>query len=98
MLQHGWLEEIRSLLESGGDTNGKAFDFIGYRELRDVLEGKRSLEEAQACIQQATRNYAKRQMTWFRKESGVHWLEGFGDDRANQIAASALLREQGIGI
>lgn len=98
MLEGGWLEEVRTLLEKGGDKNGKAFDFIGYRELRDVLKGKLSLNEAQVQIQQATRNYAKRQITWFRKESEVHWLEGFGDDKASQIAASALLREQGIGI
>jgi tRNA dimethylallyltransferase len=88
MLQHGWLEEVRSLLQSGVPENAKAFDFIGYRELRGVLRGQLTLDEARAAIQQATRRYAKRQMTWFRREKGVHWLAGFGDQ--SQIQAQAL--------
>ena len=66
--------------QSGLPENAKPFDFIGYRELREVLRGEMKLEEARAAIQQATRRYAKRQMTWFRREKGVHWLAGFGDD------------------
>ena len=45
-----------------------------------VLDKEISLEDARAAIQQATRRYAKRQMTWFRKEEGMHWMNGFGDD------------------
>jgi len=80
MLARGWLIEVRGLLESGIPENAKAFDFIGYRELRKVLLTEMSLEEARAAIQQATRRYAKRQMTWFRREQGVYWLKGFGDE------------------
>jgi len=80
MLAHGWLEEVRNLMESGMPENAKGFDFIGYRELRRVLRGEMQLEEARAAIQQATRRYAKRQMTWFRREKGVRWLAGFGDE------------------
>lgn len=88
MLQHGWLDEVRGLLQSGVPDNAKAFDFIGYRELRSVLRGELTLDDARAAIQQATRRYAKRQITWFRRENGVHWLAGFGDQP--EIQAQAL--------
>jgi len=96
MLQQGWLEEVRSLMASGLPENAKPFDFIGYRELRQVLRGEKKLEEARAAIQQATRRYAKRQLTWFRKESGVHWHAGFGDDLQIQRKAAESLRNSGI--
>jgi len=80
MLARGWLEEVRSLLEAGLPADAKPFDFIGYRELRAVLQGHITLDDAIAAIQQSTRRYAKRQLTWFRREPAVHWLEGFGDD------------------
>jgi tRNA dimethylallyltransferase len=92
MLANGWLEEVKALLASGLPTNAKPFDFIGYRELQKVLAKQTSLEEARAGIQQATRRYAKRQMTWFRKEEGVHWISGFGDDP--EVQSRALQRIQ----
>jgi tRNA dimethylallyltransferase len=76
--------------------NAKPFDFIGYRELREVLRGEKKLEEARAAIQKATRQYAKRQVTWFRKDPGVHWLTGFGDDPQIQQQAREWLRQQGL--
>jgi len=88
MLAHGWLDEVRELLRSGVAENAKGFDFIGYRELRNVLRGEMRLEDARAAIEQATRRYAKRQMTWFRREAAVEWLQGFGDEE--QIQAEAL--------
>jgi len=94
MLKEGWLEEVRKLISSGLPENAKPFDFIGYRELRGVLRGEMNIEDARAAIQQATRRYAKRQLTWFRKEPGVHWLTGFGDDANVQRDALAWLREQ----
>jgi tRNA dimethylallyltransferase len=96
MLAGGWVEEVQSLMESGLTENAKPFDFIGYRELREVLRGKKRLEEARAAIQQATRQYAKRQLTWFRKDSDVHWLEGFGDDPRVQDQAREWLRRQSL--
>ena len=80
MLQNGWLEEVRQLLVENFPRNAKPFDFIGYPELRDVLQNRISLDEARARIQQSTRQYAKRQLTWFRRERDVMWLRGFGDD------------------
>lgn len=97
MLQQGWLEEVRSLLASGLRRDAKPFQFIGYRELQAVLEGTMGLEEARAAIQQATRRYAKRQWTWFRREKGVHWLEGFGDSANIQEEALRWLRAELAG-
>jgi tRNA dimethylallyltransferase len=94
MLARGWLEEVRKLVEGGVPESAKAFDFIGYRELRKVLRGEMRLEEARAAIQQATRRYAKRQMTWFRREKGVHWLEGFGDEARIQTEALDSVRAE----
>jgi len=96
MLANGWLDEVRSLMGSGVQENAKPFDFIGYRELRSVLRGEMQLDQARAAIQQATRRYAKRQLTWFRKESGVQWLAGFGDDPRVQSRARDWLGQLGI--
>jgi tRNA dimethylallyltransferase len=84
MLQNGWLEEVRTLMASGLPENAKPFDFIGYRELRAVVRKEILLTEARAAIEQATRRYAKRQMTWFRREVGVHWMNGVGEDKILQ--------------
>jgi tRNA dimethylallyltransferase len=94
MLARGWMEEVRGLLRSGLGADAKPFDFIGYRELQLVLCNKMKIEEARMEIQQATRQYAKRQMTWFRRETGVYWLEGLGDDPAIQRAAFRQIQEQ----
>jgi tRNA dimethylallyltransferase len=96
MLAQGWLEEVRALQASGLAENAKPFDFIGYRELRAVLHGSMKMEEARSAIQQATRRYAKRQLTWFRKEIGVYWCAGFGDDPQVQQQSLKWLRGQGL--
>jgi tRNA dimethylallyltransferase len=94
MLARGWMKEVRGLMESGVPENVKAFDFIGYRELRRVLKGEMALDDARAAIQQATRRYAKRQMTWFRREQGVQWLAGFGDEARIQKEALEKVRAE----
>jgi tRNA dimethylallyltransferase len=96
MLQQGWMREVQTLLESGLAQNAKPFDFIGYRELRAALRGEITLEEARGAIQQATRRYAKRQLTWFRKEPGVQWFPGFGDDPRVQAGVIAGLHALGL--
>ena len=96
MLEHGWMEEVRRLMASGLVENAKPFDFIGYRELREVLRGEKNIDEARAAIQQTTRRYAKRQITWFRKEPGVHWLSGFGDEPQVQEDVLKRLRQEGL--
>jgi tRNA dimethylallyltransferase len=89
MLAAGWLEEVRGLLACGLDPAEKPFQFIGYSELRAHLRGVVELSQAVKSIQQATRRYAKRQITWFKREPGVEWFAGFGDD---PDAAGAVLR------
>jgi tRNA dimethylallyltransferase len=74
----------------------KPFDFIGYRELRAALGGEISLETAREAIQQATRRYAKRQLTWFRKEANVRWFGGFGDEAVLQAEVLQWLQSQGL--
>lgn len=89
MLELGWFDEVKILLGKGIASTSKPFEFLGYWQLRDVLAGKMTLDEAIPQVQQATRRYAKRQITWFRKESCVHWIEGFGDE---PTAAAGALR------
>jgi tRNA dimethylallyltransferase len=92
MLDRGWLDEVRRLAESAVPESAKPFDFIGYRELRKVLTGEMGLQDARDQIHQATRRYAKRQLTWFRREPNVHWLQGFGDQAEVQRAALEWIR------
>ncbi|MDE3137735.1 MAG: tRNA (adenosine(37)-N6)-dimethylallyltransferase MiaA [Acidobacteriota bacterium] len=97
MVEAGWLEEVRQLIDSGVPAGAKPFQFIGYAGWREFIEGKIGKEEALERIRQATRRYAKRQITWFRKETGVCWLEGFGDDPVVAAAALAKAEMQGGG-
>jgi tRNA dimethylallyltransferase len=89
MLESGWLDEAKVLLDKGIAPMSKPFEFLGYSQLRDVIAGRMTLDDAVRQIQQATRRYAKRQVTWFRKEPGVHWIERFGDD---PVAAEEAFR------
>ncbi len=109
MLAAGWLDEVRRLIAAGIPASAKPFQFIGYRELRAHLEsGLRSgdftsarpasaspqtLDQTIAAIQQSTRRYAKRQLTWFRREPAVHWLAQFGDDSPALVATRRYLQE-----
>ena len=88
MLAAGWVEEVRSILRSGVSPSAKAFTFIGYAQIREHILHGAPLEPAVPEIQQATRRYAKRQITWFRRENNVHWLAGFGTEE--NIQAEAL--------
>ncbi len=91
MIERGWLDEVAGLVRSGVPQNSKPFDFIGYSELHAHLEGTVTLAAATKAIAQSTRRYAKRQLTWFRKEPNVHWLPGFGDDPAVLASAEKLI-------
>ena len=74
MLQMGLLEEIKSLLASGIPEKATAMQAIGYKEFVDALAGRSSMEAAVAQVQQSSRRYAKRQLTWFRRNENMHWL------------------------
>jgi tRNA dimethylallyltransferase len=79
MFDEGLLDETRYLIAKYGESP-RAFDSLGYKQARAVLGGELTLPEAIAAAQQGHRNYAKRQLTWFRREPDVLWLNGFGDD------------------
>jgi tRNA dimethylallyltransferase len=81
MFADGLIEETRSLIDRYGDAP-RAFDSLGYRQARAVLRGESTEADAIAATRRAHRNYAKRQLTWFRREPEVRWLSGFGDDPA----------------
>ncbi|HTR47597.1 MAG TPA: tRNA (adenosine(37)-N6)-dimethylallyltransferase MiaA [Verrucomicrobiae bacterium] len=88
MMAAGWADEVRGLIHRGVPASSKPFQFIGYSELRNRVEAEKDPKAAIPAIQQATRRFAKRQITWFRKEPIVHWLTGFGDEP--EILAAAL--------
>jgi tRNA dimethylallyltransferase len=94
MFAAGLVEETRALLARYGPVN--ALDSLGYRQARAVLSGELNESAAMAAAQQGHRNYAKRQMTWFRREPDVHWIEGFGDApesvrEAERLVGTSLL-------
>ena len=91
MFAAGLVEETRGLLERFGPV--KALDSLGYRQALRVLRESSSIEDAIAAAQQGHRNYAKRQMTWFRREPDVRWIEGFGNDAETVRAAASLVEE-----
>jgi tRNA dimethylallyltransferase len=92
MFESGLLEETRQLLAKYGNA-ARPLTSLGYKQSMQLLRGEIDARTALQMAQQAHRNYAKRQMTWFRREPEVIWLEGFGDDSAIQQRAAALAVE-----
>jgi tRNA dimethylallyltransferase len=90
MFDSGLIEETQSLRQQYGDAAG-ALSSLGYKQAVQFLRGELTREQALQAAQQAHRNYAKRQMTWFRREPDVHWLRDFGDDKQLQSAAATLV-------
>ena len=93
MFTAGLVDETRELLARYGPV--KALDSLGYRQAAAVLAGSLTLDSAIEAAQQGHRNYAKRQLTWFRREPSVHWLESFGDQAETLRAAAALVEAEG---
>jgi tRNA dimethylallyltransferase len=91
MFTAGLIEETRGLLDRYGPV--KALDSLGYRQALRVLRESWAVEEAIAAARQGHRNYAKRQLTWFRREPEVTWIEGFGDDAETLRAAAKLVED-----
>ena len=92
MFQNGLLEEAEALLNANFSPELKPLQSLGYKQAVDVVRGRKSLDEAVRECQARTRQYAKRQMTWFRRESAVEWLAGFGSDGDIQENAIAAVR------
>ena len=91
MFAAGLVEETRSLRARYGPV--KALDSLGYRQAHFVVQGLWSMAEAIEKAQQGHRNYAKRQLTWFRREPDVHWITRFGDDADTIHTASELISQ-----
>ncbi len=99
MMAQGLTEEVRALRESGCRKDMVSMQGLGYKELLSYLEGERSLEEAVYLIKRDTRHFAKRQLTWFRREKEVIWIEKNVFDRNSQTLLEFMqdfLREKGI--
>jgi len=88
--EQGLVEETRMLKDRYGDA-ARPLASLGYKQAQQFLCGDLSLEQAIAAAQQGHRNYAKRQMTWFRREPDVAWINGFGDDAKVQKQAVELV-------
>ena len=95
MLQQGLVQEIKDLLASGIPASCTAMQAIGYKEFVDALAGKSSIEEAADQVRQSSRRYAKRQLTWFRRNKEMHWLVRKTGESGEEIlnCARQLLRE-----
>ena len=89
MIEQGLIEEIQSLLAEGVPEKCTAMQAIGYKEFVDALQGRSSMETATALVQQSSRKYAKRQLTWFRRNTAIHWLHRETSDGNAQILAKA---------
>jgi tRNA dimethylallyltransferase len=93
MFAGGLIEETRALRKRYGNS-ARPLDSLGYRQAAQFIAGELSLSEAIAAAQQAHRNYAKRQITWFRREPGVHWIAGFGSDADVQKQCMEWIEKQ----
>ena len=93
MFESGLQEEAQSILDRGFPLTVKPFESHGYRQALQMLRGELNPKEALFYAQRNTRNYAKRQMTWFRKDPDVEWLKGFGEEPHIREKALARVRE-----
>jgi tRNA dimethylallyltransferase len=94
MLTRGWRVEVERLLADGIDPRSQPFTGIGVGEMADVVLGRRSLADARAAIVKKTRNYAKRQLTWFRADPDVYWIEVTGRNRSDIVEQIASLLQK----
>ena len=98
MFAQGLVEEVKRLKESGAPRRSTALQAIGYKEVWDALDGLCTIDEARGAVKLGTRHYAKRQLTWFRREKDVIWLDKsrFDGDEAILNEMLRILREKEI--
>ena len=89
MLRQGLIEEIERLLQRGVPQKCTAMQAIGYKEFLAALSGEISLEDAITQVKQASRHYAKRQLTWFRRNENIHWLRRAPGESTEEILSRA---------
>jgi tRNA dimethylallyltransferase len=92
MFSAGLVEETQDLLQKYSE-GARPLSSIGYKQVVQLLRGEINQESAILAMQQAHRNYAKRQMTWFRREPGVKWIAGFGDQSSVILQAISFVEE-----
>ena len=90
MMAEGLADEVKALLEEGVSPGAQAMQGIGYKELVPVITGTYPLENAVSDIQRNSRHYAKRQLTWFRHDEQIQWLDG--DEKTREAAARSIVR------
>jgi tRNA dimethylallyltransferase len=98
MFGQGLEEEVRGLLARGTSPQAKPFESLGYKETLLWLRGELTREKAIEAAQIATRQYAKRQLTWFRREADMHWFDGFGDGPGVFGLVCSFLESKNFGI
>ncbi len=91
MFEHGLVEEVRHILALGFPPVCKPFESHGYKQALQLIHGELNARDAVFYAQRNTRHYAKRQITWFRRERELHWLKGFGDAPEIREAALAMV-------
>ena len=92
MFANGLVEEVQSILNRGFSPGLKALNSLGYAQVVRHLQGELSLAETLDLTQRETRHYAKRQLTWFRKENEVFWFDGFGSNPIVQMSAQSRVQ------
>jgi len=90
MLQKGLIDEVKSLMEKGYTRDMNSMKGIGYKEVMDYLEGNASYEEMLEILKQSTRHYAKRQLTWFRRDERINYI----DAKSNVLEEADKLVEE----
>lgn len=97
MIARGLIEEVEGLLAGGCPRNSVAMQGIGYKEIVHYLDGSQSLDEAVALLKANTRRYAKRQLTWFRSDARIQWIE-LSLFESIDLAMDNLLSQTGVGV
>jgi tRNA dimethylallyltransferase len=92
MFENGIIDETQSILDRGFPADSKPFESIGYKQALQVIRGQLSVSQAIYHARMETRRYAKRQMTWFRREPDLEIFKGFGDDPAIQAVVLERVR------
>lgn len=96
MLEKGLIDEVKRLRDMGYTEEMQSMQGIGYKEILYYLEGKISLDEAIYLIKKGSRNYAKRQLTWFRRENHAHWINKDNFASEDDIVNEILIQMKGI--
>ena len=89
MLEQGLIDEIRGLLADGIPENATSMQAIGYKEFVDAVMGRSDFETATSQVQRSSRHYAKRQLTWFRRNPNMHWLRRAYGETTDEILSRA---------